>query len=132
MRPTPTWSRAVLVVTAVTIGIGATGCSPTDAVSDAISDFKLCDTPEPVARIRVEPSELTVAVGGTAQLNATLIRANGSTIYCAPAVGWASSDTLIARVGGTGTVLARGPGTTYIAALAGGKLDSARVTVTSQ
>jgi Big-like domain-containing protein len=125
MRPTPTWSRTLLVATALAIGIEATGCGSSTAVASGITGC-----PDPIAGVRVEPSQLSLAAGEKAQLTVSLIPPDGATILvCPPRISWMSRDTTIAYVGDSGSVWAIRPGKTYVAALAGGKLDSALVTV---
>ncbi len=85
---------------------------------------------DPVASIRMEPAEVTLAVGGTAPLTATLVAPDGGTfIFCAPSIFWSSENPLVARAL-KGGVVAVAPGTTYVTARAGGKAGSVKVTVT--
>ena len=84
---------------------------------------------DPVGSIRMQPSELTLLVGGTAQVTATIVLANGETIsVCRIETFWTSANAAVASVL-SGAVRGEKPGTTYIAARAGGKADSVLVTV---
>jgi hypothetical protein len=89
----------------------------------------MCETKDPVASIRIEPSQLTLPVGGMAQVTAALVLADGETISVCPIeTFWTSANATVASVLG-GAVRGEKPGTTYIAARAGGKADSVLVTV---
>jgi hypothetical protein len=122
------------------IAVEATACLfPTaDEISEGINSAFDCKPPDRVASVRVQPQEVALPVGGTAQLTATLIDPSGGTFFlCAPQTFWLSANGAIARVsaGGVGIagggVLAVTPGTTYISAHAGGQRDSVKVTVTA-
>jgi Bacterial Ig-like domain (group 2) len=130
MRRTASWSRTLLAVTTVAVVIEAVACAPTaDDFEAALTG--ICDVKDPVASIRMQPSQLTLPVGGTAQLTATLIAPDGGTyLFCAPQTFWLSANAFVASVR-DGGVLGVTPGTTYISARSGGKADSVKVTVTS-
>lgn len=73
--------------------------------------------------VNVTPDELSLRVGQTGKLNATV------TPPTPLAVTWKSSDTSVATVSQDGTVTAVGEGTAIITATVGGVSASATVTV---
>lgn len=72
-----------------------------------------------ISSIAVSPSSLTLALGGEAPLQATVLDESGRSRADLPVV-WSVRDTAIARVSSSGVVTARGVGSTQIAASAGG------------
>ena len=79
--------------------------------------------------IAVEPRELGfAALGDTARLTAVAMDANGHPIDGAR-VTWASADTAVATVDGTGLVTATGVGATHVTATRDSVADSAEVVV---
>ena len=126
MRRTSKWSRALLAGTTAAIAAHAAACVTADDINGALS----CRSTDPVGKIEVEPAEVTLAVGESASLTATLITPDGGTImFCPPRTFWVSANSLVARSLDAG-VLAVAPGTTYVSARAGGKVDSTKVIVT--
>jgi nitrous oxidase accessory protein NosD len=83
-----------------------------------------------VAAVAVDPSSVTLSVGGTTRLTAVPKDANGNSVTTS-SVKWTSSDTSIALVSDSGVVTARKPGTSTIQAKAGGT-DGSAVIVVSQ
>lgn len=83
----------------------------------------------PVASVGVAPSTVSVSVGATAQLTASALAADGSTLSNR-LVTWASSNAAAATVSATGLVSAVAAGSATITATVDGK--SAPVTVTVQ
>ena len=83
----------------------------------------------PVATVAVTPATSTLAIGGTAQLTATLRDANGNTLT-GRTTTWSSSNTTAATVSATGLVTARAAGSATITATSEGKSGTASVTVT--
>lgn len=67
--------------------------------------------------ITVQPGNLAVEVGDTAQVSAVLHDSTGATIV-GQAVQWSSTDTSVASVGNTGRVIAVAPGAARIVASA--------------
>jgi uncharacterized protein YjdB len=126
---TATQKGPFLTLATAAMAIQALACAPMP--SDVMGG--LCDGgPEPVASIRMQPAELTLRVGETAQLTATLVAPDGGTfMLCAPQTFWVSANAGIASVLGGGVRAVR-VGKTYISARAGGKADSALVTVTPE
>lgn len=77
-----------------------------------------------VASVALDQTELTLTVGESAQLTATVLPENASD----PTVSWSSSDPAVATVEG-GLVTALGKGTAVITATAGGQSATSTVTV---
>jgi len=83
-----------------------------------------------ITSIVVQPQQMTLnAIGSTGQATATAYDANGNPIS-GVAFGWTTSDAAVASVDASGLVTAVGGGTAEIVAMAGGKADTALVTVT--
>jgi hypothetical protein len=90
----------------------------------------LCPAPDPTfAGIRVQPTAFNLRVGLTVQLQVTPVDAQGSYVFCAPPLTVTSTDPSVATVSSTGLVTGIGAGKVVIRASAGGKSDSATVTV---
>src|SRR5437868_6210712 len=87
-------------------------------------------SPLPVASVSVAPSSVTVPVGGTVPLVATLKDANGNTL-AGRAITWASSGTGVATVSGAGLVTAATVGSATITATSEGQSGTATVSVTT-
>ena len=83
----------------------------------------------PVASVTVSPASASVPVGQTQQLTATLRDANG-TILTGRSVTWASNNTPVATVTGTGLVTAKVAGSATITATSEGQSGTASITVT--
>lgn len=96
---------------------------PADTASFAVSS-----TPVPVASVSVSPATVTLALGDTATLGATLADASGE-IVLGRAITWTSSDNTVAMVLATGFVRAMGPGSATITATSETQSGSAVVTV---
>src|SRR2546430_4868355 len=84
----------------------------------------------PVAAVTVSPAAPTVQVGQTAQLTATPRDANGTPLS-GRAVTWASNNTAVAMVNGSGLVTAVATGTATITATSEGQSGTAVVTVSN-
>src|SRR5213596_2549430 len=82
-----------------------------------------------VASVTVSPASASVPVGQTVQLSATLRDANG-TILTGRSVTWASNNTPVATVTGTGLVTAKVAGSATITATSEGQSGTAAITVT--
>ncbi len=87
-------------------------------------------SPLPVASVTVAPASLTLAVGGTSQLAATLKDASGNAL-AGRAISWVSGNTQAATVSATGLVTAVAAGSATIAATSEGQSGTATVTVTA-
>jgi dipeptidyl aminopeptidase/acylaminoacyl peptidase len=81
-----------------------------------------------VASITVSPSQPVLAVGETVQLFAQARDAGGRPVPV-PAVQWRTTDAGVATVSATGLVTATGQGEALVVAAAGGRADTALVTV---
>jgi uncharacterized protein YjdB len=125
MRRPATRFELFLTVVTIAVSLGATACS-----AGFPTGITMCENKDPVASIRMEPSQLTLPVGGTAQFTATVVFANGKTNPACPLEpAWTSSNVTVASVYFGGGVRGDKPGTSYVAARAGGKADSVLVTV---
>jgi len=82
----------------------------------------------PVGSVIVTPDSVGLLVGSTVQLSARVEAADGSVLPGRP-VGWASTDTSIARVSADGLVTAVRAGVVDITATSEGQSGQARVTV---
>jgi len=82
----------------------------------------------PVARIRVGPSQDTIVVGESLQLEAVALGA-GRIIVPQPVFAWSSSDNAVAWVTRTGLVTALAPGTVLIDASAEDVIGTVRLVV---
>ncbi|HEU0015108.1 MAG TPA: Ig-like domain-containing protein [Longimicrobium sp.] len=92
-----------------------------------------CDSPSggedsDVAVVVVSPSERTIGVGETLQLNATGRDPNGLVVAAGP-LAWRSLEPAIAQVSATGLVEGLSPGTARIEVAASGRADTATVHV---
>ena len=84
-------------------------------------------SPPPVASVTITPSTATLTIGQIAVLTATLRDASGA-VLTGRAITWASANSGIATVDGTGTVTAIAAGTTMISATSEGVSGTATVT----
>jgi hypothetical protein len=91
---------------------------------------KVTVTLRPVATVTVTPADTIVRVGNTVQLTATLRAANNS-VLTGRTVTWASADTTIASVSGSGLVTGVAASSQFvtITATSEGRSGSARVIV---
>lgn len=87
-------------------------------------------SPLPVAAVSLAPGSVSVVVGGSVALVATLSDANGSTLV-GRAITWASSNPGVATVNGSGVVTAAAAGSATITATSEGQSGSATVSVTT-
>src|SRR5207248_7504681 len=83
----------------------------------------------PVASVTVSPASASVPAGQTVQLSATLRDANGN-ILTGRSVTWASNNTSVATVTGTGLVTGKVAGSATITATSEGQSGTAAITVT--
>jgi uncharacterized protein YjdB len=86
--------------------------------------------PAPVATVTVSLASSALVTGGTTQASATTRDANNN-VLTGRAVTWASDNTAVATVSGSGLVAATGPGSAQITATSEGQSGSATVTVTT-
>lgn len=82
----------------------------------------------PVASVSVAPGSVTLLVGGTRQLRATLRDARGN-LLSDRVVGWTSSAPVVATVNTTGRVTGVGVGAATVTATSEGRSDSALINV---
>ncbi len=82
----------------------------------------------PVERVAVEPAEVRVEVDGSVRLTARVLGADGVALD-GVALRWAVFDDAVASVGEDGVVQGLAPGSTRVAAIAGGVVGFAEVTV---
>src|SRR2546430_13953441 len=109
-----------------TLFIRATSGSKQDSAVVTVAS----PAPLPVASVMVTPASATVSVGGTVLLVATLKDANGN-VLLGRTVTWASGNTSVATVSGTGIVTAATPGSATITATSEGQSASATMAVTT-
>ena len=83
----------------------------------------------PVSTVSVTPASLSLTVGQTGQLTATPQDASGAPLT-GRVVTWASSNTAVAMVNGSGLVTANAAGSATITATSEGQSGSATVTAT--
>jgi trimeric autotransporter adhesin len=81
----------------------------------------------PVARVEVSPSSATLLPGETVQLQATVYDANDNVLD--RPVSWATSNSSVATVSGSGTVTAVAAGSATITASSGGQQGASSITV---
>ena len=106
--------------------IRATSGSKRDSAAVTVVD----PAPLPVASVSVAPSSVTVTVGGTVSLVASLKDANGNTLS-GRAITWGSNNTGVAAVSGAGLVTAAAAGSATITATSEGQSGTATVSVTA-
>jgi hypothetical protein len=90
---------------------------------------RLVETGPAIAAVTVTPASVNLQVGGTQQLAAALTDANGDAIS-GRAITWATGNTNIATVNGSGMVTGIAAGGTTVTATSEGMSGSATVTVT--
>jgi uncharacterized protein YjdB len=130
-----TWasgSTAIATVTAsglvTAVGSGTTNITATSEGRTATASVSVALVP--VASVAVTIPGGTVAAGASVQAAATLRDANNN-ILTGRTVTWASGNTALATVSGSGVVTGVAAGTTSITATSGGISGSANVTVTA-
>jgi hypothetical protein len=101
----------------------------TDSASGKADTSSVTVTPV-VTSVNVTPGSASVQVGGTTQLSATVLDANGATMS-GQTVTWSSSNTGVATVSGSGLVTGVAGGTATITATSSGKQGTAAVTVSA-
>ena len=130
-----TWASSASSVATVSSSGRVTGVAPGSATITATSEGKggtsaITVTLVPVAAVAVYPASATVPVGATIQLTATPNDSNGNPLS-GRTVTWASSNTIVASVNGSGLVTGKVAGSATIRATSEGQSDSAAITVTS-
>jgi uncharacterized protein YjdB len=114
-------------------GLVLIGVSQGTATITATAEGKTATTtvnvgPGPIATVTVTPQNPQVREGATIRLFATTRDASGA-LVTARSVAWASSNTGVATLDGTGLVTGAAAGTTTITATSEGKSGSTTVTV---
>src|SRR5437667_8259930 len=115
------------------MGVGAGGAARIAATSEGRGGTATVAVtalaPAPVATVAVSPATVSVRVGATVQLTATPKDAGGNPLS-GRVVTWASSNTAVATVSGTGLVTGLAAGAVTITATSEFKSGTAGVTVT--
>ena len=132
---TVTWSSSNPAVATVNGAGQATGVAVGAATLTATSEGKsgtaaILVTNVPVASVAVSPASASVQVGQTVQLAATPRDANGNPLS-GRAVSWASSNTAVATVSGSGLVTGVTAGSATITATSEGQGGTATITVST-
>lgn len=109
----PSWRLAVGAMAVWTLACGGGGAEPLARV----------------ASVTVSPSLVSLGIGTTLQLTATLLDASGMTV--SRRVSWTTSNTAIATVSATGLVTTIGGGTATITATADGESGKGVIIVTA-
>ena len=132
---TVTWSSDTPGVATVSTSGVVTAVAAGTATITATSEGKsgtasVTVTLVPVASVTVAPTTLSLVVGQTGPLTATLKDANGN-VLTGRTVTWTSGTTGVATVSSSGVVTAVAAGTATITASSGGQQGTASVTVTN-
>jgi trimeric autotransporter adhesin len=132
---TVSWSTSAAGVAAVSASGVVTGQGVGTATITATSEGQtgtaaVTVTAAPVASVSVTPSTLSLTVGQTGQLTATLRDASGN-VLTGRTVTWTTTNAARATVSASGLVTAVGAGSATIRATSEGQTGSASVTVTT-
>ena len=130
-----TWASSNTAVARVNGSGLVTGVAAGSATITATSEGKsgtaaITVTPVPVASVTVSPATASVAVGRTVQLTATPREASGNPLT-GRVITWASSNTALATVSGSGLVTGVAIGAATITATSEGQSGTAAITVTA-
>jgi uncharacterized protein YjdB len=129
------WSTSNAAVASVDANGVVSPTSPGTATITATSEGKsgaatITVSQSAVATVAVVPSPLSMTVGQTTQLTATLKDALGS-VLSGRTVSWSSSNSAVATVSPQGMLTAVAPGSATISATSEGKSGTASVTITN-
>ena len=113
----------------VVSGVAAGAATVTAACEGQSGTAAITVTVVPVASVAVSPASASVTVGQTAQLAATPKDANGNPLT-GRTVTWATSNSTVATVSGSGLVSGAVAGTATITASSEGQNGTAAITVT--
>ena len=105
----------------------AAGTTTIAADVDGRRATALVSVPTLIARIDLDPTELTLGVGDARTIGATALDAQGAPLD--RAFTWSSSNVAVATVDANGRVVATGAGSALITATSEGRTATARVTV---
>lgn len=110
------------------------GTLDTDAIFGEPSNVVSVSTPaesQPVVTtVSVSPASISIAVGTTGALQATVKDAQGG-VMSGQTITWSTSDAAVATVNGSGVVTGIATGTATITATCAGKSGTSTVTITS-
>jgi uncharacterized protein YjdB len=95
----------------------------------ATASIGVTATPVPVNAVAVTPGNVSLGIGDTTRLRATLTDSTGAVVI-GRAIDWETSDGAVASVLASGAVRAIGAGTATITAKAEGRQGTAVITVT--
>ena len=128
-----TWSTSNGGVATVNNGVVTAVAAGNATITVTTEDGSFTDTcsvtvTQPVTSVSLNTNSLELEVGGTSQLNATVLPNNASNKN----VTWESSNTNVATVSNTGlvTAVATGNATITVTTVSGGKTATCTVTVT--
>jgi trimeric autotransporter adhesin len=110
-----------------TVGIGSATITATAEGKSGSSQVSV--SAGAVASVVVTPNPVPLNFGDTQQLTVTVKDANG-TLITGRSVSWATANSQVATVSGSGVVTATGPGSTSITGTVDGVSGSTRVDVT--
>jgi len=131
---TITWSSdapatATVSAAGVVTAVKAGSATITATSGSASGTASITVTPVPAASVTITPSTLSVVVGTTGPLTATVKDAAGN-VLTGRTVTWAAAPTAVATVSSTGVVTGESVGTATITATSGSASGTATVTVT--
>ena len=131
---TVTWTSSSAAVATVSATGLVTAVSPGSTTITATSEGKsgsasIAVTVVPVATASVSPATASAPVGQTVQLTATLKDASGN-VLSGRTISWASDNSGVATVSGTGLVAAVSPGSATITATSEGRSGTASIGAT--
>lgn len=126
LRKTPMLFAGVFLATVACSGVDSVG-NGIDATDITASAYRLSSG----QTLHVSPENATVAVGATVKLSTIVSSSSGQTLSANGNLSakWMSSDTTIARVSGSGSVVGVRNGVATITATASGQTSAANVTV---
>lgn len=130
-RPVTWTSEGPTVATVDASGnVTGVGVGTTQIVAAAGSKTRiaLVQVSAPVGSVEVSPNTLSLTVGQTSQLGATVRDVSGQALP-GTSVTWSSSNTAAATVNSSGLVTAAGAGSAVVTATSGGKSGSVTVQV---
>src|SRR5882762_684439 len=112
------------------VAAGSTSIAATSEGKSGTAAMTVTTVTVPVASVAVSPAPASVPVGQAVQLTATTKDANGNTVT-GRTVTWASSNTSVGTVSGSGLVTGVVAGSTTITATSEGQSGTSTVTVTA-